>query len=164
MNAAAWLAEFARRDEAWRQEREAFHREVGERIRAEVSAGVRAPPMVPVVFESERFEWEDFDDDDFAEDLPRAARRVARVALSTGWATWAVRARAALPTKGLIVTWSARARRHDEGLVAVWRNGAFDSALYCGPTGLERLAAARVAGRRTVLDALNGVGHGRVAA
>ncbi len=156
MDAAAWLARFAERDEAWRSAMVERHREIGERIRAELAPKVRIVP-VPIVLERAEI---DAGSDDL---VLSTARRVAVAALAAGWAVRAVRAVAAVPGKGIVESWSVKAARHgDERLVAVWAGvgrPGFDCAFYLGPgaTALERLGAAKARGRRTVLDAINGV-------
>lgn len=145
-DAAAWLAEFARRELAWRAARQAFWDELAARS---------APPKVvvaaPVVLTPGR-EIE-------VESAPASARRVVSAALACGWATRLVRSVAADPGRGIVEVVTVRARRHDERLWAAWRNGAFDVSWYIGPSGLERVGWARLprTKRRGVLDVVEGV-------
>ena len=176
MKAEQWFTEFDRRGDEFRAARAAFHREVGERIRAESAPALRAP-VRPVVLERDELDdLTDFDDD--ALDLPASVRRTWTAALSTGWAVRVVRALAAVPGKGLVESWSVRARRHDERLAAVWVSGGFDAGYYVRPdVGMEMLGWETLGGRaramakaategkkipaalrvRGVLDAINGV-------
>ncbi len=161
MGAAAWLAEFARRDDGWREQRAAYHREVGERIRAELAPVVRPVPR-PVVLEGPRV----FADEDEMAAVPAVVRRHWNAALGTGWSAKAVRAAAAVAGLGVLETWSLRCARHDERLIAVWwitqgQDGkpstSFNLGCYQGPAavGLEQLGVETVEGRaRAIMKAV----------
>src|SRR5512147_146224 len=151
MDAAAWRAEFARREAQWRFER-AMH---WASISAERAPAASKGEVTPVVLES----WEADEDD-----LPTTAQRVVSRAQAAGWTTRMVASIAAVPSIGLVNVVTVRARRHDERLWTAWRNGGFDVAWYSGPSGLERLGWARLGGARKtplkvrgVLDAIEGI-------
>lgn len=160
MDAGAWLARFAAVDDAWRAAMAARHRAIGERIRADAAPKYKIV-AVPTVLEGPSDVA--LDDEGALGTLPVAARRVGVAALAAGWGARVVRAVAAVPGKGIVESWSVRASRHgDERLAAVWfgppGKPAFDCAFYFGPERvMERLGAAKSKGRRTVLDAINGV-------
>lgn len=149
MDAAAWLAEFARlqvqREQVWRAERGALWDRVGASQKHELHSSDVGKPVV--------LETREADEDD----LPTSAQRFAARAAATGWATRMVASLAAVPTSGLVSVVTVRARRHDERLWAAWRNGSFDAAWYSGPTGLERLGMVKSKVRRRIVDVIEGV-------
>lgn len=137
-DAAAWLAEFARREAVYRFERTMFGASVAAKIAAERAPAVK-PEIVPIVLD----EAHEVDVDDPG--VPDSARRLERAARAAGWFPLdLVAAMAADPGRGVVRTLSVRARRRDERTWAIWLNGSFDQAWYSGPTGLERLGWARM--------------------
>jgi len=140
MDAATWLAEFDRRGEVFRAEREEMHRVVGGKIRRELHPElVRAAG--PVVLEAAH-EVE-------SDSCPvSACRRVYVAALGAGWAARITRALAAVPRTGLLETYAVRAARHDERLWACWWNGSFNAAQYWSPGGQVEILAATDADTR----------------
>lgn len=147
MDAAAWLAEFARREQVWRDERQAFMDRVGALATAKHESH-SSDVGKPVVLETR-----EADEDD----LPTAAKRVAARAAATGWSTRTVASLAAVPASGLVTVVTVRCRRHDERCWAAWHNGRFDVAWYGGPTGLERLGMVKSKVRRRIVDVIEGV-------
>lgn len=157
MDAAAWLAEFARRDDAWREQRAAYHREVGGRIEAERAPVVRVAPRPIVLQGPDVFDDEtDFDEDQVK--VPSVVRRHWNAALSVGWGAKTVRAAALVAGLGLLETWSLRCARHDERLIAVWwttrdaddkPSTSFNLGCYQGPAavGLELLGVETIEAR-----------------
>jgi hypothetical protein len=123
MDAAAWLAWFAEREQAWIGASVAFRVGVAAKIEVE-----RAPKDI-------RKDWEhavvlDMKVVDLDGEMPNAPHRVALAALAAGWSGRGVRAVAAVPGKGVVESWSVRAARHDERVWASWWNGAFDAGQY----------------------------------
>jgi hypothetical protein len=156
MDVQEWLAEFARRDDAWRAERGEYHRAVGEKIRADLHPPAKVAPA-PIVLEPGH------EIDSSADHLPSiasGARRVEVAALAAGWSARVVASLAAIPRTGLLAVVTVRCARHDERLWAAWWSGSFDCAQYLGPASggrVERLGWRTVKARRGVLDAINGV-------
>lgn len=155
MDAAAWRAEFARREAQYLFERAMRHAGVAAKIAAERASVTVKAEIAPMVLET----WEADEDD-----LPTTAQRVVSRAQAAGWTTRTVASIAAVPTIGLVNVVTVRCRRHDERLWAAWRNGGFDVAWYSGPSGLEKLGWARLGGTRKtplkvrgVLDAIEGI-------
>ena len=133
MDAAAWLAEFERREQVWYDERQALW----DRLAAQ-RAVVPVAVAGPVVLEG----GHDVEADDGV--VPDSARRVAAAASAAGWAVRIVASVAADPTSGIVTVVTVRARRHDERLWAAWNRGGFDVGWYVGPGGLERLGGQRL--------------------
>lgn len=139
MDAAAWRAEFARREAQYLFERAMRHAGIAAKIAAERAPVTAKAEIVLVVLEADH---EVDADDDL---VPSSARSAARAAAAVGWFPVELRAAlAAVPGRGLIRTLSLRARRHDERFFAIWRGGSFDVAWYVGPGGLERLGGERM--------------------
>lgn len=155
MDAAAWIAEFARREQVWRDERQALWDRVGASQKHESHSSDVGKPVVLTPGE---------EIDAGSDRVPSSARRAAAGAIAAGWSTRMVASLAAVPTSGLVTVVTVRCRRHDERLWAAWRNGGFDVAWYVGPSGLERLGWARMGGNRKtplkmrgVLDVIEGI-------
>jgi hypothetical protein len=134
MDAAAWLHEFARREQVWRDERQAFW----DRLGAERHREARVEAMPVVLTPGHEIDVDD-------EAVPRSARAVAKAGIAAGWAVRVVASVAADPGRGILSIVTVRARRHDERLWAAWNRGGFDTAWYVGPGGLERLGGQRLA-------------------
>jgi hypothetical protein len=137
MDAAAWLAEFARREQVWRDERQALWDRLGaeqRRVQDELSHVAMPVVLTP----GHEIEVDD-------EAVPRSARAVAKAGIAAGWAVRVVASSAAVASVGVVSTVTVRARRHDERLWAAWNRDGFDTAWYVGPGGLERLGGQRLA-------------------
>ena len=114
MDAATWLARFRAADDTFRHNQVRLYREIGSRLAAERAPKVVKSPPIGVALEAGRVV------DSEEPDVPGAVRSYWNRALGAGWRCKVVRALGAVPTIGLVETWSLRCARHDERLIAVW--------------------------------------------
>lgn len=131
---AEWLVEFDQRARDWK---ESQYESISRSLAAKYESHSRIE-VLPVVLVGRH------EIDSGSADCPRSARALVKFGLEHGWAVQLWAALAAHPVKGLVASVSLRARRGDEGVIGIWWDGGYECGWYAGPTGFERLGAARI--------------------